>query len=185
MRVAALLEVMQDAAFKLEDAAKSLLNEHRRGLLATDAAGAEGNDGLALERFIELVRCPWELPERLQIQVDGVAKRAGFHFERVTDVEQDHFAPLVQPALELSRGYGRRPLRRRVEAGHAQSDDFLLDLDQHAFEGLVGGSAYLEAQRRESGIGVDESLEAGHREFGTGNKNVDAFGAYENRALDT
>jgi len=66
VRVSAILEVLQDAAFKLEDAAKSLLNEHRRGLLAADAAGAEGNDSLALERYIEPVRRTRELTDDLR-----------------------------------------------------------------------------------------------------------------------
>jgi len=46
---AAFLKILQDAAVELEDFAKTFADQYRCGFLATDAARAEGYDGLLLQ----------------------------------------------------------------------------------------------------------------------------------------
>jgi len=66
MRVAAFLEILQDAAVELKNVVETFPDQQRRRFLATDAARAEGDDGLVFQRWIELVRSVGELAERVQ-----------------------------------------------------------------------------------------------------------------------
>ena len=182
VRPAAVLEVLEDAAFQLQHIAKALRLHVGAGLLAADAARAEHDDGLVLELLRQLRHCGGKVPEMIHARGQRVLERAELHFVVIAGVEQRERPALVEPGFQLTRSELRRGTRGRIDSRHAEGDDFLLDAYQHATEGLFGGAAVFRLQLCKAGNAPKSGQHCLDPFGAAGDEQVDAFPAQENRA---
>src|SRR5882672_3152561 len=184
MSIPTFLEILQDAAVELENVVKALRNQDRRRFFTADAARAECDDGLVLQRRIESIGRLGELAEGAQAQIHGIVEGSRIHLEGVARIEQHDLPAFVEPALEFRRRDSGCSLPCRIDAGNAQRDNFHFDLDDHAVERLERGQAAFETQVGESAIGTQRSLETYDSFLAAGNDDVDAFETQQDGALE-
>src|SRR5688500_8143318 len=98
MLAADLLEITEESAVQLQRLHTGL-PQVDRGLLASDAAGAEAHHGLAGEGVAVRGGRLRELREPLDAPVDRAREGAVLHLERVPGVEEDDLAAVVVVAL--------------------------------------------------------------------------------------
>src|ERR1700730_12348373 len=139
----ALLEVLENAAIELQDGLEPLALHEGSCLLAADATGAEHHDGLLFQLGREPGDRAGKLTEMIYADGERICEGPELHFVIVTRIQQRHRAPLIQPALELPGGELRRGSSCWIDTGDTESNDLLLQADQHAPEGLMGGRAAL------------------------------------------
>ena len=103
VRVTAVLEVFEDAAVELKNLLEPLALHERPGLLATDAAGTEHDDGLLLQFVGELLHRFGELAKLVDPQQQRILECPQLHFVIVAGIEQRDGTPFVEPPLQLGR----------------------------------------------------------------------------------
>ncbi len=185
VRAAALLEIFQDAAIELEDVEETFPLHVGTGLFAANAARAKHHDRVLLHpggKFPHRIR---ELAKMVEAQDLRAAKRAELHLVIVARVEQRHGPPLVEPLLERRRRNLARRFLLRLDALHAERDDFLFDPDQHPVERLVLAHAHLRRQilqprdRAQLGQQQPDLVRA------AGDEEVDALAAQQDRSFES
>ncbi|MNN04354.1 hypothetical protein D3C81_1170790 [compost metagenome] len=178
-----LLEVLEDAALEVEHLGEALAEHVAGGLLATDATGAEHRHLLVLRRVEVLLHVLGELAERLGLRVDGACEGADGHLVVVARVDQQHLRVGDQriPVLRLDIGADRLA---RVDAGHAQGDDLLLELDLGAVERLLAAIRFLVVDVDQPRIGVQPGQQRVDGGAAAGHGAVDAFRRQQQGALD-
>ena len=102
MSATAVFEILQNASIELEHLVESILNQEGSRLLATNAAGAEGNDGVRLILLQEFRRGSRELAKVFNTDRYGAFKRAQSNFKIVPYVEQRERPAFVEPLFELA-----------------------------------------------------------------------------------
>ena len=162
--------------------AEAFALHERAGFLAADAAGAEHDDGLLLERVRQAADRGREVAEMVHADGQGVAEGAEADFVVVARVEQRDRPAFVEPLLEFAGGQLGGSAPGGIDALDAERDDLLLEPHQHAGEGLMVGLAVFRRQVREARQGAEFGEEQFNAVRGAGDEQVDALGAEQDRA---
>ena len=182
---AAFLEIFEDTSLELVDLAEAGAFQIRSGLLATDATGAEANDGSLLEFLRKSIDGLGEFPEVADRESDGPGKGAELHFVGVAGVEQGDGSPLVEPAFEFLGRQARGGVAGGINPLNAEGDDLLFELHQHPVEGLFITLAALLLEMLKSRDRAECREEFLHCGGFAGNEEIDPFGGEQNASLES
>jgi len=177
MSATAVFEILQNTSFKLEHLVESILNQEWSRLLATNAAGAEGNDGVRLILLQKFRRGSGELAKVFNTDRYGALKRAQSNFKIVAYVEQRERPAFVEPLFELAGCQFGRWLARRGNSLYAKCDDLLLDFDEHPPEWLVATFTDLRRQFVKPRHAAQEKQKLLRFRRSTGHEQVDSLRA--------
>lgn len=184
MRAATFLEILENAAIELENVFEPSLLHERGGFFATDATGAEGDDGLVLEFRRQLRDGFGEIAEVIDAGGEGVFESAELDFVIVAGVQERDGAAFIEPLLEGGRRDARRGVASGIDAFNAERDDFLFDAHEHPVERLVIAFAEFNGEISEPRDGTELGSEFFDARRETGDEEIDAFGAEEDGALE-
>ena len=177
-----LFQVLEDAALEVEDLLEALAEHVAGGLFATDAAGAEHGDLLVPGRVVMGLDVLGELAERLGLGIDGALEGADGHFVVVARIDQQHLGVGDQGVPVLGLDVGADALVG-VHARHAEGDDFLLQLDLGAVEGLLVAVGLLVVDIGQARVALEPGQQAVDALARGGNGAVDAFLGEQQGAL--
>ncbi|CRR59298.1 hypothetical protein PAERUG_E16_London_17_VIM_2_04_14_06005 [Pseudomonas aeruginosa] len=179
-----LFEVLEDAALEVEDLLETGAEHVAGSLLAADAAGAEHRHLLVPRRVVVGLDVLGELAERPGLRIDRALEGADRHLVVVAGIDQQDFRIADQgiPVLRLDI---LADLLVRIDARHAEGDDFLLQLDLGAVERLFVAVGFLVLDIGQPGIAAQPGEQRIDAFAATGDGAVDAFLGQQQGAFHT